>query len=148
MKKIYLSIPIVFLLLNTSFAQSFGSIGKRTNAQLEQDKLYEVMIGTNLTNASYNKTDGFSIDENEIKIVGFLHRYNKIEYDRIYIKTMRDTTVIDEQTMKGRSINGSWRDFYIKLKNVIYSDNYSIEIYSEPERKLIESKTFYIKKKA
>jgi hypothetical protein len=114
---------------------------------MAQDSLYEVMIGTNKTNASFNNTKGFTIKENEIRIVGFLHRYDKIKFDHIYVVTKRDTTVLDEQTMKGRSINASWKDFYIKLKDLVPSDNYRIEVYSEPERKLVASKEFYIKKK-
>jgi hypothetical protein len=143
MKKSNYLIASLLLVSTTSFAQ----LGKRTDRQLEEDKKYEVMIGTNKTNASFNNTDGFTIKENEIRIVGFLHRHNKIEYDHIYVKTRRDTTVVDEQIMKGRSINASWKDFYIKLKELVYSDNYQIDIYSDPERQLIGSKSFYIKKK-
>lgn len=143
MKKSNYLLASLLLVSTTSFAQ----FGKRTDRQLEEDKKYEVMIGTNKTNASFNNTDGFTIKENEIRIVGFLHRHNKIEYDHIYVKTRRDTTVVDEQVMKGRSINASWKDFYIKLNDLIYSDNYQIDIYSDPERKLIGSKNFYIKKK-
>ncbi|OYZ47283.1 MAG: hypothetical protein B7Y15_14785 [Bacteroidetes bacterium 24-39-8] len=128
-------------------SSSYAQLGKRSDRQLEKDKKYEVMIGTNKTNASFNNTDGFTIKENDIRIVGFLHRHNKIEYDKIYVRTKRDTTVVDEQTMKGRSINASWKDFYIKLKDLVPSDNYRIEVYSEPERKLVASKEFYIKKK-
>jgi hypothetical protein len=143
MKKINCLLVTTLLLSTVSFAQ----LGKRTDRQLEEDKKYEVMIGTNKTNASFNNTDGFTIKENEIRIVGFLHRHNKIEYDKIYVRTKRDTTVVDEQTMKGRSINASWKDFYIKLIDLVPSDNYRIDVYSEPERKLVASKEFYIKKK-
>ncbi|MEQ1624629.1 MAG: hypothetical protein ABL870_08060, partial [Sediminibacterium sp.] len=143
MKKINCLLVTTLLLSTASFAQ----LGKRTDRQLEEDKKYEVMIGTNKTNASFNNTDGFTIKENEIRIVGFLHRHNKIEFDQIYVRTKRDTTVVDEQTMKGRSINASWKDFYIKLKDLVPSDNYRIDVYSEPERKLVASKEFYIKKK-
>jgi hypothetical protein len=143
MKKQVFSLWLLFLVMSSSYAQ----LGKRTDRQLEEDKKYEVMIGTNKTNASFNNTDGFTIKENEIRIVGFLHRHNKIEYDKIYVRTKRDTTVVDEQTMKGRSINASWKDFYIKLKDLVPSDNYRIDVYSEPERKLVASKEFYIKKK-
>lgn len=143
MKKINCLLATALLLSTASFSQ----LGKRTDRQLEEDKKYEVMIGTNKTNASFNNTDGFTIKENEIRIVGFLHRHNKIEYDKIYVRTKRDTTVVDEQTMKGRSINASWKDFYIKLKDLVPSDNYRIDVYSEPERKLVASKEFYIKKK-
>jgi hypothetical protein len=143
MKKSNYLLASLLLVSTTSFAQ----LGKRTDRQLEEDKKYEVMIGTNKTNASFNNTDGFTIKENEIRIVGFLHRHNKIEYDKIYVRTKRDTTVVDEQTMKGRSINASWKDFYIKLIDLVPSDNYRIDVYSEPERKLVASKEFYIKKK-
>lgn len=141
-KSTYLLVATLFI-TTTSFAQ----LGKRTDRQMAQDSLYEVMIGTNKTNASFNNTDGFTIKENEIRIVGFLHRYDKIKFDHIYVVTKRDTTVLDEQTMKGRSINASWKDFYVKLKDVVPSDNYRIDVYSEPERKLVASKEFYIKKK-
>jgi hypothetical protein len=143
MKKINCLLVTTLLLSTASIAQ----LGKRTDRQLEEDKKYEVMIGTNKTNASFNNTDGFTIKENEIRIVGFLHRHNKIEYDKIYVRTKRDTTVVDEQTMKGRSINASWKDFYIKLKDLVPSENYRIDVYSEPDRKLVASKEFYIKKK-
>ena len=143
MKKINYLLATALLLSTASFAQ----LGKRTDRQMAQDSLYEVMIGTNKTNASFNNTKGFTIKENEIRIVGFLHRYDKIKFDHIYVVTKRDTTVLDEQTMKGRSINASWKDFYIKLKDLVPSDNYRIEVYSEPERKLVASKEFYIKKK-
>jgi hypothetical protein len=126
---------------------SNAQIGQRSNRQLEQDKLYEVMIGTNKTNASFNNTDGFTIKDNDIRIVGFLHRYNKIEFDQIYVETKRDTTILDQQTMKGRSINASWKDFYIKLKDIVYSDHYSISVYSSPDKKLLGTKYFYIKEK-
>ena len=143
MKKINYLLATALLLSTASFAQ----LGKRTDRQMAQDSLYEVMIGTNKTNASFNNTNGFTIKENEIRIVGFLHRYDKIKFDHIYVVTKRDTTVLDEQTMKGRSINASWKDFYIKLKDLVPSDNYRIDVYSEPERKLVASKEFYIKKK-
>jgi hypothetical protein len=143
MKKINYLLATALLLSTASFAQ----LGKRTDRQMAQDSLYEVMIGTNKTNASFNNTNGFTIKENEIRIVGFLHRYDKIKFDHIYVVTKRDTTVLDEQTMKGRSINASWKDFYIKLKDLVPSDNYRIEVYSEPERKIVASKEFYIKKK-
>ncbi len=143
MKKQLFSLSVLLFLSTAGFTQ----LGKRTDRQLEEDKKYELMIGTNKTNASFNNTNGFTIKENEIRIVGFLHRHNKIEYDRIYVRTKRDTTVVDEQTMKGRSINASWKDFYIKLKDLVPSDKYIIEVYSDPERKLVASKEFYIKKK-
>lgn len=143
MKKINCLLATALLLSTASFAQ----FGKRTDRQMAQDSLYQVMIGTNKTNASFNNTDGFTIEENEIRIVGFLHRYDKIKFDHIYVVTKRDTTVLDAQTMKGRSINASWKDFYIKLKDVVPSKRYSINVYSEPERKFIASKEFYIKKK-
>ncbi len=143
MKKQLFSLSVLLMLTTSGFAQ----FGKRTDRQMAQDSLYQVMIGTNKTNASFNNTDGFTIEENEIRIVGFLHRYDKIKFDHIYVVTKRDTTVLDAQTMKGRSINASWKDFYIKLKDVVPSKRYSINVYSEPERKFIASKEFYIKKK-
>jgi hypothetical protein len=141
MKKSNFILALALFISTTSFAQ----FGKRTDSQMAKDSLYEVMIGTNKTNASFNNTDGFTIKENEIRIVGFLHRYDKIKFDQIYVVTKRDNTVLDEQTMKGRSINASWKDFYVKLKDVVPSNKYSILIYSEPERKLIAWKDFYIK---
>jgi hypothetical protein len=141
MKKSNYLLATLLLVSSASIAQ----LGKRTDRQMAQDSLYEVMIGTNKTNASFNNTDGFTIKENEIRIVGFLHRHDKIKFDNIYVVTKRDTTVLDEQTMKGRSINASWKDFYVKLKDVVPSNKYSILVYSEPERKLIAWKDFYIK---
>jgi hypothetical protein len=142
MKRISLSISLIIISLCTS-----AQFGARTASQEAEDKLYQVMIGTNKTNASFNNTNGFTTNENEIRIVGFLHRYNKIEFDRITVETRRDGVVIDQQTMKGRSINASWKDFYIKLKDIVFSDHYSVDVYSEPERKFIGTKEFYIKKK-
>lgn len=137
---------IIFILALMSISVfTKAQLGKRSNSQQAQDSLYEVMIGTNKTNASFNNTNGFTIKENEIRIVGFLHRYNKIEYDQIYVETSRDGVVVDQQTMKGRSINASWKDFYIKLKDLIYSSNYKISVYSSPEKKPLASKEFYIK---
>ena len=79
MKKINYLLATALLLSTASFAQ----LGKRTDRQMAQDSLYEVMIGTNKTNASFNNTKGFTIKENEIRIVGFLHRYDKIKFDHI-----------------------------------------------------------------
>lgn len=142
MKKITITTILFCISIYTN-----AQIGKRSYRQLEQDKLYEVMIGTNKTNASFNNTEGFNIKETDIRIVGFLHRYNKIEFDQIYVETKRDSLVLDQQTMKGRSINASWKDFYIKLKDIVYSDHYSISVYSSPDKKLLASKYFYIKEK-
>ncbi|MCX6206651.1 MAG: hypothetical protein NTZ19_10420 [Bacteroidetes bacterium] len=143
---------------NSAYGKERVRLGLDTNnkayqeAEAEWTKLYaySVMIGTSKLSASGAEygtgIDGFRIKEKEIKIVGFLHRYSKIEYDHIYVETKLDTMLLDSQVMKGRSINASWKDFYIKLKDVAYSNNYKITVYSYPEKVLLASKVFYIKK--
>ncbi|MEI6087385.1 MAG: hypothetical protein WCR66_07360 [Bacteroidota bacterium] len=143
---------------NSDYGKERVRLGMPTNnkayedAEKEWTKLYaySVMIGTSKLSAATAEygtaIDGFRIKENEIKIVGFLHRYSKIEYDRIYVETKLDSMVLDSQVMKGRSINASWKDFYIKLKDVVYSNNYKINVYTYPEKVLLATKVFYIKK--
>jgi hypothetical protein len=157
--KYIMSVLAVCLAINTGFSQNsaYGKevvrLGNPTNtkayeeAEAEWTKLYaySVMLGTSKLSAS-GGMDGFRIKDNEIRIVGFLHRYSKIEFDKIYVETKLDSMVLDSQIMKGRSINASWKDFYIKLKDVAYSNHYIVTVYTYPDRTFLAKKEFYIKK--
>jgi len=138
---------------NSEYGKQVVKLGLPTNTKAYEEAeaewtrkyAYSVMIGTSKLSAS-NGMSGFRIKDDDIRIVGFLHRYSKIEYDQIYVETKRDGIVLDSQILKGRSINASWKDFYIKLKEVVFSDQYLVSVYSYPDKIFLGKKKFYIKK--
>jgi hypothetical protein len=133
------------ILLNMMCFVSLAQMFKKTDKQLEEDKKYFVTVGHNKNSASFGM-DGFKIKDNDIRIVGFLHRGDKIEYKELYIETTRDGIVVDSQVVSCCGISAKWRDFYLKLSNVTYSDHYKVVVYINADRKILGSKEFFIKK--
>lgn len=135
---------------NSEFGKQVVKLGLQTNTKAYEEAeaewtrkyAYSVMIGTSKLSAATGMS-GFRIKDDDIRIVGFLHRFNKIEYDHIYVETKRDGIVLDSQILRGRSINASWKDFYIKLKEVVFSDQYLISVYSYPDKIFLGKKKFY-----
>ena len=144
-KKNWHKAAVVFVLVNMVCFASFAQMFKKTDKQLEDDKKYFVTVGHNKNSASIGM-DGFKIKDNDIRIVGFLHRGNKIEYKELYIETTRDGIVVDSQVVSCCGISAKWRDFYLKLSDVKYSDHYKVVVYINADRTVLGSKEFYIKK--
>jgi len=144
-KKNWHKAAVVFVLVNMVCFASFAQMFKKTDKQLEDDKKYFVTVGYNKNSASIGM-DGFKIKDNDIRIVGFLHRGNKIEYKELYIETTRDGIVVDSQVVSCCGISAKWRDFYLKLSDVKYSDHYKVVVYINADRTVLGSKEFYIKK--
>jgi hypothetical protein len=139
-------IMLLFVLLNAISLCSFSQLFNKTDKQLEEDKRYIVTVGSNKNKASGEGMDGFRIKDNDIRIVGFLHRGNKIEYKELYIETTRDGIVIDSQVVSCCGISAKWRDFYLKLSDVKYSNHYKVTVYVNEGRAVLGSKDFFIKK--
>ena len=144
-KKNWHKAAVVFVLVNMVCFASFAQMFKKTDKQLEDDKKYFVTVGHNKNSASIGM-NGFKIKDNDIRIVGFLHRGNKIEYKELYIETTRDGIVVDSQVVSCCGISAKWRDFYLKLSDVKYSDHYKVVVYINADRTVLGSKEFYIKK--
>jgi len=144
-KKNWHKAAVVFVLVNMVCFASFAQMFKKTDKQLEDDKKYFVTVGYNKNSASIGM-DGFKIKDNDIRIVGFLHRGNKIEYKELYIETTKDGIVVDSQVVSCCGISAKWRDFYLKLSDVKYSDHYKVVVYINADRTVLGSKEFYIKK--
>ncbi len=108
---------------------------------------YQVSVGSNKNSAVSGKA-GFTINGTDIRIVGFLYRGDKIEYDKLFIEIRRDTMVVDSLIIPCCGISKKWRDFYIKLSNIVYSDNYKVIVYTYDERKYLGARYFYIKKES
>jgi hypothetical protein len=70
---------LLFSLFSTVSLLSFSQLFSKTDSQKEADKKYIVTIGTSKNTASYGTIDGFRIKDNDIRIVGFLHRGDRIE---------------------------------------------------------------------
>ncbi len=134
MKKLFLS-----SLLNAVALISFSQIN------YTWDDTYQVTLGTNKNSAAIGRK-GFTIKGTDIKIVGFLYRGDKIEYDKLFIETRRDDEVVDSLIIPCCGISKKWRDFYIKLSDVKYSDNYKVTVYTYEGRKYLQAKYFFIKK--
>ena len=141
MKKI-----ILLLLLTATVFNSFAQRMSKAHMD-EQNKKYIVTVGNNkLSAGSGSGKDGFTIKDKDIRIVGFLHRQDRIEFDSVYIVTKRGGIVIDSQVLSGNKVHTRWRDFYLNLSDVVHSDHYSVAAYSNEDRKLLDIKYFYIKK--
>ena len=138
-------ILLLFILLHPISLVSFSQIFHKTDKQLEEDKKYIVTVGTSKNSAS-GGMDGFRIKDNDIRIVGFLHRGNKIEYKELYIETTRDGIVVDSQVVSCCGISAKWRDFYLKLSDVKYSNHYRVTVYVNEGRAVLGTKDFFIKK--
>jgi hypothetical protein len=125
---------------------SFSQLFKKTDKQAEEDKKYIVTVGSNKNKASGEGMSGFRIKDTDIRIVGFLHRGNKIEYKELYIETTRDGIVIDSQVVSCCGISDKWRDFYLNFSDVKYSNHYKVTVYVNADRTVLGSKEFFIKK--
>ena len=132
MKKLFLVI-----LLSEFYFDSYSQI----NYQRPED--YQVTVGTSKNSAAIGK-EGFTIKGTDIRIVGFLYRGDKIEYDSLYIETTRGKVIVDSLIIPCCGISKKWRDFYIKLSDVVYSDNYNVSVYTYRERKYLRGKNFFI----
>ena len=98
-----------------------------------------------LVGCAYGRIDG--LKTTDIRIVGFLYRSNKIAYDKLYIETtLDDSIVVDSQVVSCCGISAKWRDFYLNLTNVKYSYNYRVAFYTNKDRVRLAGKTFFIKK--
>jgi hypothetical protein len=136
---------LLLLLFSTVSLLSFSQF-RKTDKQNEKDKKYVVTVGTSKNTASYG-ADGFRIKTNDIRIVGFLHRGDRIEYKEVYIETKRDGIVIDSQILSCTGIHVKWRDFYLKFTDVVYSNSYIVTVYVNADRAVVlGNKVFFIKK--
>ncbi len=113
--------------------------------QKKEDDKYAITIGTSRVSAT-NGMQGFTTNDNDIRIVGYLHRGNKIEYEDVLILTRLDDKILDSQVVACTGIHKKWRDFIIQIP-VVYSTNYSVEIYGGANREILGIKTFFIQKK-
>ena len=124
-----------------------GSYEKETRERKyeELDNEYFVRIGTSKLNASLDH-NGILTKERSIKLVGLLFRKNNLLVDEIFVEIVRDGEVIYSVT-ESCGENSRWKDFYIKLENIKYSENYEVIIYNNAlDKKFIENRKFYIRK--
>lgn len=156
MKKIVLFLLIV-LMTNNLFSQDNryakvlreypGPYEKaiRDSKYEELDNEYFVRIGTSKLDASLDH-NGILTKDRSIKLVGLLFRKNGLLLDNIYIEIKRDGEVIYSTTEScGKS--SRWKDFYIKLENLRYSENYEVIVYNNAlDKKFLENREFYIRK--
>jgi hypothetical protein len=140
MKKIYL-LFIVLMISLSSFAQRTLSAEEKE----EKNNQYLLTIGLSKLSASYD-TYGFEIKENELRIVGLLYRGNKLAVDELTILTRVDDKVVDSQYVSCGK-NAKWKDMYVHLKDLAYSESYSISVYSAANGNLLKRKDFYIRQK-
>jgi hypothetical protein len=155
MKKIFLSL-LLSLLVVLSFSQHAGYDKIRRDypgsyykeireAKIaELDKQYRITIGTSKLKASYNP-DGIELKDTDLRLVGLLFRGGKLEVDELYTVIRKDGVVVDSLTTSCGS-NAKWKDFYFHLNNVVPSENYRIDVYSNKERAFLGSKNFYLRK--
>ena len=155
MKKMFLSL-VFSLLVMLSFSQHAGydkirrdypGSGNREMREAkiaELDKQYRITIGTSKLKASYNP-DGIELKDTDLRLVGLLFRGGKLDVDELYIVIRKDGAAVDSLTTSCGS-NAKWKDFYFHLNNVVPSENYRIDIYSNKERAFLGSKNFYLRK--
>lgn len=155
MKKFLLSL-LLSLLAMLSFSQHAGydkirsTYPGRENKEIREakiadlDKQYRITIGTSKLKASYDP-DGIELKDNDLRLVGLLFRGGKLDVDELYIVIRKDGVAVDSITTSCR-VNAKWKDFYFHLENVVPSDNYKIDIYSNKERVFLGSKNFYLRK--
>jgi hypothetical protein len=155
MKKLLLSL-LLSLLVVVSFAQHAGYDKIRMDYRgsenreireakiAELDKQYRVTVGTSKLKASYDM-DGIELKDTDLRLVGLLFRGDKLEVDELYIVITRDGNVIDSIT-RSCGPKAKWKDFYFHLTNVVPSEKYSVDVYSNKDRKLLDSRSFYLRK--
>jgi len=155
MKKIFLFF-VLSLLAAVSFAQHAGydkirrDYPGRGNKEMreakiaELDKQYRITIGTSKLKASYDP-DGIELKDTDLRLVGLLFRGGKLEVDELYIVIRKDGVTVDSLTTSCGS-HAKWKDFYFHLDNVVPSENYRIDVYSNKERAFLASKNFYLRK--
>ncbi len=146
----------MFFVINVSFAQDarYDEIRKqypgkyyeelRKQKLAELDKLYRVTVGTSKLNASYNK-DGIELKDKDLRLVGLLYRGDKLDISELVIIIRKEGTIVDSSS-HSCGPNNKWKDFYIHLSDVIPSERYRIDVYSAADKKLLDSKEFYIRK--
>jgi hypothetical protein len=155
MKKIFLSL-LLSLLVAVSFSQHAGYDKIRRDypgsyykeireAKIaELDKEYRITIGTSKLKASYNP-DGIELKDTDLRLVGLLFRGGKLEVDELYIVIEKDGVTVDSLTAHC-GFHAKWKDFYFHLDNVVPSENYRINVYSNKDRAFLGSKSFYLRK--
>ncbi len=155
MKKMFLCL-VFSLLVMLSFSQHAGydkirrDYPGRQNKEMreakiaELDKRYRITIGTSKLKASYNP-DGIESKDTDLRLVGLLFRGGKLEVDELYIVIRKDGAAVDSLTASCGS-NAKWKDFYFHLTNVVLSNNYRIDVYSNMERAFLSSENFYLRK--
>jgi len=110
----------------------------------ELDNEYFVRIGTSKLDASLDH-NGILTKDRSIKLVGLLFRKNNLLVESIYIEIKRDGEVIYSNTESCGS-NSRWKDFYIKLDNLRYSEDYEVIVFNALDKKFLENRKFYIRK--
>ena len=155
MKKMFLSLMLsLFVMLSFSQHAGYDKIrrdypGRGNKAMREAkiaelDKQYRITIGTSKLKASYNP-DGIELKDTDLRLVGLLFRGGKLDVDELYIVIQKDGAAVDSLTTSCGS-NAKWKDFYFHLNNVVPSENYRIDVYSNKERAFLGSKNFYLRK--
>jgi hypothetical protein len=155
MKKIFL-FQLLALVINVSFAQDArydkirreypGKYHKeiREAKLAELDKLYRITVGTSKLNASYNK-DGIELKDKDLRLVGLLYRGDKLDVSELIIIIRKDGAIVDSSN-HSCGPNNKWKDFYIHLTDVVPSEKYRVDVYSATDKKLLDSREFYIRK--
>jgi hypothetical protein len=110
----------------------------------ELDKLYRVTVGTSKLNASYNK-DGIEFKDKDLRLVGLLYRGDELEISELIIVIRNNGVIVDSSNIYCGP-NNKWKDFYINLADVVPSEKYRIDVYSAVDKKLLDSREFYIRK--
>lgn len=155
MKKILLLL-LFGLLTTTSFAQDerYAKVKRdypnpyekdiRESKYEELDNDYFVRIGTSKLDAALDH-NGILTKERSIKLVGLLFRKNNLQIEKIDIEIKRDGEVVYSAT-ESCGKNSRWKDFYIQLDNLRYSENYEVIVYNTIDKKFLENRKFYIRK--
>lgn len=110
----------------------------------ELDKLYRVTVGTSKLNASYNK-DGIELKDKDLRLVGLLYRGDKLDVSELIIIVRKDGVIVDSTNISCGP-NNKWKDFYVHLTDVVASEKYRVDVYSATDKKLLDSREFYIRK--
>jgi hypothetical protein len=155
MKKSIL-LSLLVLVTAISFAQDWRYTAVRNQYPGKENKFYReaefakldtqymVTVGTSKLNASFDK-DGIELKDKDLRLVGLLFRNNKLEVSELMVIIKKDGAIIDSSTISCGP-NNKWKDFYINLADVIPSERYSIDVYYAVDKKLLDSKEFYIRK--
>jgi hypothetical protein len=108
------------------------------------DTQYRVTVGTSKLNASYDK-DGIELEDKDLRLVGLLFRNNKLEVSELVLIIRKDGLIVDSSNISCGP-NNKWKDFYIHLADVTASENYRIDVYSAIDKKLLDNRSFYIRR--